>query len=416
MKTIKKILWTILITLTIAASLSDLLCIGIKLFGKEKSIIYTLNGGTLKNVEATDKKYIFNFRYFKNTDKSGVECFEFLYNYLIDEDLADDNSGSTNDDKVYSTGVQLINPNFISEEFRQGYAYINEYKTIDTYFTPFYVYNKYDDKSYVLDSYNPENFDKKEAANKSRKIFDKKIFTITVGDDIFKMTFKDEFIEQGQYRGLLWQLFPISLHKNFPYFLAQMFASIKNCEIGENQTKLFEFVDYFDIQLYDKEKGSYGDILKNESNDLSLVKDYLKQYFAIKIDCYDYGMTKSSESLFNCVFGNFTYNTSNEDNTTDYSTGKTIIPLDENSFDFRLNANSVNYYFVLKDSVKEKLSNYKNFTLNIEFNMTFLENLNVRFLYFDREKSNLGDFAVYKISKTYYNSQGLLEKTEVIYG
>lgn len=417
MKVIKKTLWILLIFLTLIACVSDVMCIGIKLFGKEKSILYTLKGGTLKGVEDVNKKYIFNFRYFKNEDNSGIECFEFLSNYFMDDDVLNDKTTSTqnNNEKVFSFGIQLINPTFTSKQIRQGSAYINEYKTVETYFSPYYAYNMYDNQSYIIDSYNPEEPTETETINKCRFIIGKKYFLITVGNDIFKMTFKEEFETIGKYAGLLWQRFPIKLHNNFPYFLANMFTSIKDSAIGENQTKEFEFIDYFDFCLYNKTTGTYSEPLDKESNDLSNVNKYMKQYFAVKIDCYDYGMTKSTESLFGCVFGNYTYNTSKEDNTTDYAVGKNIIVLDSKNFDYRFD-DETGYYLVLKENAKIYCSNFKNSAIHIKLDMHYLELLGIPDISFIKEKSNFGELELYKLTKEYPENQNTQEIKEVEHG
>lgn len=404
MNILKKIGTGILIVLLLFATVADVTYLLICLFGEEKSVSFTLKGGTLNGVDDTDLKFIFNFRYFRNSDNSGKEMFEMRLNSFVDEET----------NEVYSTGIQLVSPSFNYAETKIN-DWISNYYEQDVFFAPYFQYNMYDDISYVAGSYTPEEIDKTEAINRCRFLFEKDFYTITVGQDIFKMTFKDEFEVIG-YK----QSFPlpfkkeIKRHNNFAYFLAKMYEDIKYSKLGENQTVLFKFVDHFNFQLYDKETGQYGEILK-EGNTLSKVTKHLQQYFAVKIDCYDYGVTKASESMFGCVNGTYNYNTSDENLTEDYLIGYSIIKLNERHFEFAFDYDANTYYIKLKDSIKDYYNELKNIAFDISINMTLLNSLDVYNFEISKDKLNLGNAVVYQFTKYTTNSAGEKENVEVVY-
>ncbi len=424
MEKFKKCLFTILISLTVLAILSDVLYLCLRLFGEEKTVVYTLEGGTLKNVDDTNKKYIFNFRYFKNEDNSGIECFEFLTNYFIDEQI----ESGENDEKVYSFGVQLINPNFISEELDIEFSLLDDARLVETYFSPFYTYDMYDGKAHVRNFYNPEKFVKNDVISECRAIDDEKYMLINLDDDVYRMSF-NKYILASDFKNcpilyeftnpLSWLIGrdPCYLHNNFAYFLGKMFTSIKDFSLGENQTTLLDLYDCFKFEKFDKEQKVYVPLSKDSKDtellgSLKLVTDYVKEYFAVKIDCYDYGMTKSSESLFGCVFGNYTYNTTNQDNTTDYFLGEGVLHLTERNFEFRFEEGK-GYYPVLKNSVKLELEKYEDVKFQVTFNMNFLSQCGVEKLNIYKSKLNIGDLEIKEIVKNYYDSGGELLNTEV---
>lgn len=404
MKVLKKIGITVLIIALVFASIAHLTYLGIKIFGKEKSVSFTINGGTLNGVKDTNLKYIFNFRYFKNSDNSGKELFEMQLNSFIDEDTKE----------VYSTGIQLLSPSFNYAQTKVGGLIANHYEQ-DVFFAPFYQYNMYDNTSYTVSSYNPEEINQKENINRCRFLFEKNYYTITIGDDIFKMTFKDEFEVIG-YKAL----WPTSLkeevrrHNNFAYFLAKMYESVKNSKSGENQTILFEFIDHFNFQIYDKESGQYSAILKEGNENLSLVTKHLKQYFAVKIDCYDYGVTKATESLFGCINGMYNYNTSNENLTEDYLVGYSIIKLNERHFNFKFDYDINSYYLELKEEISNSYNQCKNISFDISINKTLLNSLNLYEFKAIKSKMNLGNCEVYQITKYTTNANGEIETLEVM--
>ena len=95
------------------------------------------------------------------------------------------------------------------------------------------------------------------------------------------------------------------------------------------------------------------------------------------------------------VNGNANYS-NGELTPSDYFTGKTLIKVTENDFDWIATENSGEYLFKLSDSFKTIYSNYNtsSLLLYIEIDESYLNSCNIKFAGFEAE--TFGEFKVYK--------------------
>lgn len=392
-KVLKVIMLTILILLLLASFASCCLYGYLKLFTPEKSVSITVKGGTLEGVEDENLKFIFNIRSFNN-------MFEIRLNSFIDETK----------EEVYGTGIQFFNPSFSTYTSQtESFIYTTEYFAI-----PWYVYNTYEDNSYALETFAPQETTIAEAIEQANMLYKNAYFTVTIGEDIFKFTFKNELVKTGENHLFLGWYDYFYYRSNFMKLCYDLYESSKSFKEGINQTYLFDFSQYLNFQKYDKDKKQYTDILNEKSEDYALVTKHMKAFFGVKVDCYKRDVQKATESLFNSVKGLYTYNITNNTISSDYFVGQDIISLSELDFEFKID-NNVGYYIVLKDSVKNYYSKFNNILLDINLNMTYLNECGVSTFAIDKSKLNLGDLKVYKITKNYYDSEGNLSESEVAY-
>lgn len=415
MEKIKKIGLVLLIVLMLTALIADIVYVFIYLFAPNKSTVTTMFASDLKNVEDDNLKHIINIRYFKNADNSGEECFEMQLNYFTDENLSLNDS---NDNSVYSKGIQLVNPDWgYSATHTSGFMFGVQKYVAKAAFIPYYIYNMYQGSSYLLDFYAPSSINHYDAAEQASTIFNKDFFRISVGEDIFKVTFNTSVDDEPfKKNGDGWfnaQTHEYYYQNNAAKFILDLYKSVVTLNPGENQTKVFEFHETFNYQKYDKDTKQYTDILDKKSEDYALITKELISYYGIKVDVYNEGITKASQSLFSCVSGQFDFNITNEDMTDDYFVGVNKVKLNELDFNYKLDENN-NYYIELKDSVRDYYNNYIDTAFEISINMTYLNQFGLTNFVVDKTKLNLGSSSIYKFVKYTTNSNGDINSTEVV--
>lgn len=393
-KTLKTIVIIILSLLLLASFASCCLYGYVKLFAPNKSISYTVKGGTLEGVEDENLKFIFNIRSFNN-------MFEIRLNSFIDETK----------NEVYGTGIQFFNPTFETNTTQtQNFVYTKEYYAI-----PFYVYNTYLDNSYSIENFAPAQTTIAEAVSKSKNLYKNAYFTISLDNSIYKFTFKDENIVTDVKHGFIGLYYDtFQYHNNFMKLCYDLYEASKSFKEGLNQTYLFDFSQYLNFQKYDENKKQYSDILTEKSEDYTLITKHMKTFFGVKIDCYKRNVQKATESLFGSVQGMYTYNVGNETISKDYFIGQDCICLTETDFEFKVD-DSIGYYIRLKDSAKNYYSKFNNLILDADFNMNILNAAGVSDFVIDKERLNAGDLIIYKVCKTNYDASGNVLKSEVVY-
>lgn len=414
MEKLKKIGIVTLIILLFTALIADMIYVFIYLFAPNKSTITTVVAGELNNVEDDNLKNIINIKYFKNADNSGEECFEVQFNYFTDENLSDTEN---NDSSIYSKGIQLVNPVCGYSTKVSGGIFGVQKHVAKAGFLPYYIYNMYQGSSYLLDYYSPNIATYYDAAEQSSTIFNKDFFRITVGEEIFKVTF-DTSVDDKPFKKNGDGFVNLKTHEyyyqnNAAHFILSLYNSVKDLNPGENQVKVFEFHETFNYQKYDKDTKQYTDILNTKSEDYALITQELISYYGIKVDVYNEGITKASQSLFSCVSGQFDFNLTDENMTDDYFVGLNKVKLTELDFNYKLDENN-NYYIELKDSVRDYYNNYTDTAFDISINMTYLNQFGLTDFIVDKSKLNLGNSSIYKFVKYTTNANGEINSTEVV--
>lgn len=409
----KKFFKITLIIFSILALASDALWCYIKFFAKNKSINVTIEGGKLESVEDENLQYIFNIRMFKNEDNSGVELFELKLNSFIDEEI----NNEINDGKIYETGIQFVNSTIQNVTYRTYNGMFTEKYNYESVALPYFLYNQYGGKSYLDGQFEKEQSSVKEAVNQCKDLYKDKYFLITIGDKIFKLKFKNCYEEYNKDHIFLFTNDYYRQHINFMYFCNSMYTKVKSMSPCENNAVLFKFDDYFDYQIFDESEKQYVDLKNTKLEEYSLLQTHLTNYYAIKVDIYDYGATQASESLFSSIKGQFNYNISSTKISDKYFTGNNIIDLEEGNFVYTYNDETGKFIVSLKSSAFEHYStseDYRNSEFDATINLTELKKYGINSLQFDKETLNFGKLKLHQIKLITTNERGEILTSEVV--
>ena len=144
------------------------------------------------------------------------------------------------------------------------------------------------------------------------------------------------------------------------YFANILYNSIQSVPNGTQSAHIWEFGDLFNYYEYNESTGTY-----DKKVDLDKAKTIIantKSYYSILVNKSANGLTKSTDSIFNCYKGTSGFNVTNDYVVDDYFVGRSIIKANLNDFDkvalneqgdiaLKLKTNFVNYYKNYADKI-----------------------------------------------------------------
>lgn len=384
----------------IAISLVTCICVvldcwalSVALTGDRKVASKTFEYG-LQRTQNGDAKYFCELQFYSNKNKNGVMCLDVKLNYMMDE----------NQERFYSQGMQYVatSPDVDEIKFEAvnrdatdsahaeiGGAWFwkdeNHYRYADRYPTNVSVHNyaSSDDYANTIESTKP--------------LSDNPSFKIQLGSDLYLMKFTDrtansvedfnkldsKFIAgHGYDKSNLWENFYTYYSRmNIYEFVYRLYQAIQDETLayGVDHPMVFEFGDWFDYYSYDGKKEIYTEETRvNDDITKNKILNDIKTYMAIKVTKSEDGITKASQSLFNCVNGKSTYNTSGDYSNMEYFIGRTVIDVtikdcelvgtaEENKFKIKLSTKFVEFYSQFKDSI----------VLDINIDTTYYDELGI---------------------------------------
>ena len=412
MKQALKIISIVLVAIISAFCIgADVWYLYLRLSNQERQVSTTFKVGLVELADGT-ANYFAEVNLFRNTDNSGIAAYELKFNYLLDE----------SQENFYSQGMQFTGnqDNYFNyscdkngktpldyHDYDAGALYWRKQKHYRTgYYSVgenYFNYASSDDYETAIKSANP--------------LGTESFFKITLEGKVYGMKFNNEFddsvdwIPTAAYYGPVagaevWYSKP---QKDIFYFAKKIYDGCSSVRVGTNRAIVFEFGNMFDYFTYNNDTGHY-DKMTNEK-DTSLVKQLIKSYFCIKVNIYENGLTKASESLFNSVMGNSNYNTAGDYASDDYFIGRSVVTADIYDFDF-VQVSENNYCLKLKDSFVQYYSQFKDsIYLDIVINLDELKKSNINFVGFT-EDSNLDNFTVHKCV-TRQTQDGRIVESEV---
>lgn len=363
-------------------------------FAKEKLIVNTFNVGLLTNADGTENRNFIELNYYSNKNKNGLETFEIKFNYFYDEEQK----------AFFSQGLQIV----ADDGKNINFQYFKDIKTrSDKKYKSKSSWPSYYDYYSVWGSFlnvNSEKFNYMSSDNfdntliSTNPLNSNSEFKIELDNVSYILKFKNEIFEKdknGNYTDMpLPDLFYSSemvdfnywlvggtfiyddnyLRQDLNYFVKILFESIKDLKSGSNIIANFEFSDLF--KYYKLVDGQYVEISTAETTKIVSV---VKNYYSIKVNKYDDGLQKASQSLFNCVKGNSTFNISGDYSLTEYFTGLGNINVNISNFDL-IKQNNGTYNLKLNDSFINKYTPYKNkIGISVDLNLDeLLKNSNIR--------------------------------------
>lgn len=224
------------------------------------------------------KQYIFDLTYYANQDKAGVEMFEIKLNCYT----------GINKNKVYSYGVQLINPKSMTSEY---YQYKKEDKLFEWHNNEYYAYAV--DMSKCQVTY--FNSDDKVSYNATSSLNENKYpYVIDIEDKLYAFKF-----DKLSYNGYVQSVFGHKTHyyykSSFEYFVFKMYSSMSNLSGNEGiyENLNVSLNDVFQLYEYNEATKKF-DILNEEFG-------YNAEYMGVKIKYVKRGATMHEDSMFNKI-------------------------------------------------------------------------------------------------------------------
>ena len=409
----------------------------IALFAKEKNVSYTYNASELVAADGTKEDFI-TIRYYANADKSGLEMFEVDFKSFMDETRED----------VMSQGLQFVADEvdeniewtvnwpskYLDREYlgkNNWYWRVNKAFYRKRYYASFGQWGLSNGSSYSYTSSN--NYET--TVNNNNELSANSGFKITIQNtdgtsDIYLMQFKGEYFEALGLNSE--DDFPYTTTKNTypsesslknenpknymgrhkdglngfntdyidtfatfdPYWFAyELYSAVKGnvTEYGTEQYFTFTWGDYFNYLIYDEESGVYVDATDGE---YTKVKEFVRNNITVKLEVYERGAKVASDSLFNVIHDDASFNLTGDKYYDDYFYGQNVVNLDianfdlvqvvDNNYCLKLSDASYNFYLPYKDMI----------SLSICIDLDVLNEQGYEFLGFTTD-SRLDEFKIY---------------------
>lgn len=103
----------------------------------------------------------------------------------------------------------------------------------------------------------------------------------------------------------------------------------------------------------------------------------INSYFTIDVHSDKRGMTYAGQSMFGIVANDSDFNISGIDYDAEYWKTTTVYNLDESDFEVRYSTVDLGYYYALSAETINELKNFENLDINIVFDISNIENVNV---------------------------------------
>lgn len=412
MSTSKKILIPILAIVYALCLGINIWYLSVMLFGDQKIVSDTYYVGiqtATKEDGTADKDYFIEVNYM-------ADMFEIKFNYMLDEKQTG----------FYSQGLQFL----LDENGEMKFHYKKTEKDREEHSSGWWLshemtYNQYVDGAlwdthqfnYMSDN-NYEN-----CLISTNPINNNSFFKIQIGDKLYGMKFKGhkygfnannftgvtDTINSPSYTMKPW-IVNNYYSADFVYFSELIYKACESLENGVNHAITFEFADMFDYYEYVSE-GVYKDD-PIVSDKVQSIQKEVKSYYTILVHKSADKVTKSSDSMFNCVAGKVGYNNSDEIQSEDYFVGRTIVLAEIYDFDL-VNVASNNYALNLNSKFRngyEKISD--KICLDILINLDYFKENNMEFVGFSANVAN--DFNIYRC-RTFETVDGEIIYSEVAY-
>lgn len=372
----------------------DVWFIYIKLLGPQKIISTTYIVGMQEAENETSEPFI-EIKYHSNENNNGYECLDIKYNFLLDEEKS----------SLYSQGIQYVaNSQKQSKNFNFEFYADPSSKQSSPYKKLFglpirkfyYAFGTFDStNNYTKREY--QSIDNYETTTLSTNpISTNSSFKLEIDNDIYMVKFRgnkdltstdvsDEkkqdylnktYITQESF-DVLSNIFTLDFADyhylyDVNFLNKSLFESLESVKSGTTQTIVYDFPDIFDYYKYNKETQQYSE---EREKDTSKLQTEIRNFYQIKVTVSKDGIQKSSESLFNSVNGNSTFNLTGDYSKNQFFVGRSIIYATLNDFklvdnqdktySIKLNENFINKYEKNKDNIYLSLYlDYKEFYEN----------------------------------------------------
>ena len=410
MKKVLIILFTVLCVVCVGI---DIWCVMVYKLGDEKLVSNTVELDLLETADGDEKNAFMEINYYKNSNKNGLEMFEIKYNYFMDETLNEIVSvgsqyvADTKEDKLNWTYQDMVTYHITKKE-RYGILKAGLRYEYDTYFAYGLVGNS---NYYEYQSINDYEFS---IGNDINPMNDNTMFKVTIGNEIYGMSFKHDYTIEDYFIGTagIETWFTQDINHCYPY-IDHNFMAYKICEslrkatvVGDSY-QVLQFGDFFTYHKYDGKTYSPLEDVNNEK-----ITTEFNNYYVVKINISNDGARYASDSMFNQVQGNASFNLTGQHIYENYFYGRNVIQLSMTDFNL-IWVEDKYYQFALKDSFKKAYADYADsIVLDVSIDLDKLYLCDVEFAGF--AKDTFKGFDVYKCVTT-QRVDGEIIETEVAY-
>lgn len=386
MKKVFIIIGTILCLFCVAL---DVWCVVVYTFAKQKEVSNTIEVDILETSNGKERQPFIELNYYSNKNKNGLELFEVKYNFFMDE----------NQTKIVSLGSQYV-ANSVNDTLTWGSSMRGYHITKDEHYGFLnmghrIVYDVFFDKYLTGNNsyyeYQSSNDYQTVIGNQVNSITKTSRFKVTVGDQMVQMGLKFDTADEDFYLGTveMTSLATEDINHRYQYIDQHLFAhdlleSVRDASLGSNVYEIAKFSNYFDYYLYD---GKTYNKIENTQN--SKIRTDFESYFVIKVNKYEDGARLATDSIFNVIKGDATFNLDGEYKQEGYYYGRSVINVELSAFDLK-QVDENKYILVLKDTFIES---YKPYTESIVLYIDINIETNFEIVGFG---DSLKDFKIYK--------------------
>lgn len=415
---------SIVFTVCLAA---DIWYLYILLFAPEKYNSKTFKIDTMTDASGNQKNFI-ELVYNSNENGNGYEALDVKFNFLIDEEKS----------SFYSQGIQLVATSQ-TQKNSLGFKFLGDKSTIsDSNYDsggiyPFLEQYHHGFGTYAPNSnfeqYNYQSIDDYETTSISTNPINLDTsFKLEIGKELYMVKFrgfndyKDTMVAEEKRQNYLNISHVDTLYENIDYFviftiehfvnwhyqydvnflIQLLFNSLEPIKSGGTQTIVFDLPDMFDYYKYDEKTGQYS---SERELDTTKIRSEIRNFYSLKVTVSKNGLSKYSDSLFNCVKGSSTFNITGDYVSDEFFAGRSVIRADLEDFVLQETSTPNTFTILLSDEFVSKHNQYKDkiyLSLYLDYK-TYFESKNLNVL--EPTKDSLRGFAVYKveINKSYYN-------------
>lgn len=335
----------------------DAWCIMVYTFGDRKEVSNTMEIDMLETADGSHREPFIEVNYYSNKKQNGLEMFEIKLNCFIDE----------SQERLMSVGMQYIantvEGNIAWDTAMKGhydkhssYGFLGLGHRIDyeVYFNTFLT----GDNSYY--EYQSTNNYETVLGNTINKIKKTSRFKVTLGDEMFELGLKFDTPDEDFYLGYITYTSIATIDHNERYkyvdqhLLAHdLYESMQSAQYGENIYEIAKFANYFTYYQFDGDTYVQMKDVKN-----SKVRTDFENYYVIKVNKSEDGARIATDSMFNAIKGDSTFNLNGEHINQDYYYGRNIINVGLSDFD-RVMQEDGTILLTLKSSFIEAYKPYK---------------------------------------------------------
>lgn len=347
----------------------DIWAIVVYTSGEQKEVSNTMEVDILTTTDDSDKQPFIEVNYYTNKKGNGLELFEVRYNFFVDE----------NQDKLMSVGSQYVSNSKedniewstamkgyrITKKERFGFLNLGLIYYYEVFFNTYLSGNNAYHEYQSSDNYETV------MGNAINSISKNSRFKVTMGDKMYQLGLKFDTADEDFYLGYIDLATAVSHDINYRYqyvdqhLLAyDLYQSVVEASFGSNEYTIAKFANYFDYYEFDGK--TYNKI---EDLDNTKIKTNFENYYVIKVNKYEDGAKVATDSIFNTIKGDPTFNLDGEYVCEDYFYGRNIIKLDYGDFEKR-EIEEGKFVLVLKSSFLESYRKYKD-TIVLDIDIEF---------------------------------------------